>query len=405
MWLTDLRLVLPDRVLERGALNIRDGQIAAVIEGDAPEPGLNGAGLIALPGLIDLHGDMLERDIEPRPGARFPIDLALFELDKRLAASGITTAYAAVSFSWTASDLRSQQTAQTIIETINAHRHHLHVDTRVHARFEVTNPNTGPILAEMLERGWVHLVSVMDHTPGQGQYKNVEKYVDFITRWMGFDPFALGDDLLDRLKNSMVVQAAKPRDWSIVAEVARIASERGIPIASHDDDTAAKVAQQAELGVTISEFPVSLEAAQAAQARGLRVIMGAPNAYRGESNTGNLSAMDAIRAGVVDILATDYFPAAMLHAAFRVAQRGIMPLHEAIKLVSLNPADAIGLTDRGALEVGRRADLVLVEGDPAASDHPRVRATLREGQFIFQDAMIARLTSAHLAPGELTHEN
>ncbi|MBC8099440.1 MAG: amidohydrolase family protein, partial [Armatimonadetes bacterium] len=169
--------------------------------------------------------------------------------------------------------------------------------------------------------------------------------------------------------------------------VAQICRARGIPLASHDDDTAEKVDQMYALGVTISEFPVTAAAAQHARSLGMHTVMGAPNAYRGESTSGNLSAEAAVRAGLVDMLATDYFPAALLQVAFKLAERGVLPLFESAKLVSQYPADALGLHDRGQIAVGRRADLVLVDDD---GEHPRVRATLRGGKFIYQDALLTR---------------
>ncbi|MFQ3672839.1 MAG: phosphonate metabolism protein PhnM [Aggregatilineales bacterium] len=383
MWLTDARLVLPDGVM-RGSLRIEDGHIAEVVEGTpAAADVVPLDGWTILPGIVDLHGDMLERDIEPRPGAMFPVELALYELDKRLAAAGITTAYAAVSFAWQQNDLRSQEKAQEIIRVINAKAPELLVDMRVHARFEVTNPATAPILASLIDAQQVHLVSIMDHTPGQGQYKNIPKYVDFMTRWLGFDPSQIGVDIVDRITNAIEEKVVEPRDWGIVAEVARLARQHNIPLASHDDDTPDKVTEQHALGVTISEFPVSEEAARAARERGMYTIMGAPNAYRGASTSSNLSARDAIRKGLVDILATDYFPAAMLHSAFLLARTGELPLHEAVKLISQHPADAMALHDRGRIAVGRRADLVLVE---ATGEHPRVRGTLRAGVPIYRDS-------------------
>jgi len=394
LWLTDLRIVLPDGVIERGALCMEHGKISAVVAGDAPQSGLRLDGLTAIPGLIDLHGDMLERDIEPRPGALFPVEMALYELDKRLAGTGITTAYAAVGFAWTSSDLRTQEKATEIIRLITEKRAALSIDVRVHARFEINNPDTAPVLQSLLDRNVIDLVSVMDHTPGQGQYKNIQKYVDFMTRWLGFDPANIGEDVIERIENAIENQAEAPRNWGVIEQVTRMASARGIPIASHDDDTLEKIERMADYGVTISEFPVTLEAAREARRRGMHMIMGAPNAYRGASTGGNLSALDAVRAGVVDILATDYFPAALLGSAFKLAQDGVLPLHESVKLVSANAAAAAKLADRGSLQPGKNADIVLVETEHLA--HPRVRATLRNGQFIYQDAYIARLVAGTL---------
>ncbi len=389
MWLTDLKIVLPDRIMERGAINIEKGRIAAIVEGNVPGLGLSANGLTLVPGVIDLHGDMLERDIEPRPNAFFPVDLSLYELDKRLAGTGITTAFAAVGFAWHQNDLRTQEKATQIIRVINNQRDQLMVDFRVHARFEITNPETAPILEGLLDEKLVDLVSLMDHTPGQGQYSNLERYIDFMVKWLGLSRELLEDKAKEQMLGRMEEVAETPRNWEVAADVCRLAREHNIPIASHDDDTREKVDRMHEMGVTISEFPVTYEAAQYARQHGMHTIMGAPNAYRGGSNTGNLSATEAIKAGVVDILATDYYPAAMLQAAFKLAQEGVMPLHESVKLIAQNPAAAVGLNDRGRIEVGLNADLVLVE---EAQDHPRIRAVLRDGHPIYWDAHMARLS-------------
>lgn len=389
MWLSDLRIVLPDGILDQGALRIEDGIIAEIVEGPGPVDTPSMAGLTLVPGFVDLHGDMLERDVQPRPGARFPTPMGLIELDKRLAGAGITTAYAAVSFAWKQDDIRSQASATEIIDTIHARRDSLLIDMRVHGRFEVTNPQTAPILEDLLTAGKVQLVSIMDHTPGQGQYGDIERYIGFIHQWLGFDLESVGD-LKERLMTALQSRAetltTKPRDWSVVRQVLDVARRYGVPVASHDDDTPQKVAEQAAMGVTISEFPVNEQAARAARAHGMTVVMGAPNAYRGQSTSDNLSAADAIRTGLVDALATDYYPAAMLHAMCKFGH-GEMPMHEAVKLVSTNPADAVGLTDRGRIAVGQRADLVLVED----GDYPRVRATFVAGVPVFRDSSIVAL--------------
>ncbi len=380
MWLSDFRVVLPDQILERASLRIEAGLIADIVEGPAPRSDLSGRGLTLFPGIVDLHGDMLEREIEPRPKAILPIDLALFELDKRLAATGVTTAYAAISFHWhTHITLRSEEWAREIIATVNRLRASLLADFYVHARFEVTNFEAGPVLTNLLEANQVHLISLMDHTPGQGQYRDIERYIHTMIEWRKTRSGVTVTEA--ELREQIQQRQDHPKSWEMVSEVARLAQERSIPLASHDDDTEEKVEFVTDLGTTISEFPVTIEAAQAAKARGLHVIMGAPNALLGRSNTNNLSALDGIKAGVVDILAADYHPAAMLQAACGLAAQGLLPLHEAVKLISLNPANAAGLHDRGSLEVGKLADLVVVE----MSERPRVRATLRRGKPIFWD--------------------
>lgn len=392
MWLSDLRIVLPDQTLEHGSIRLEDGVIAEIIEGTAPQdvPALHG--LTVIPGLIDLHGDMLERDVEPRPSARFPTEMGLLELDKRYAGTGITTAFAAISFAWRSNDVRSQESATEMIETLNRMNSETLVDMYVHARFEVTNPDTAPILKDLLERNQVQLVSIMDHTPGQGQYKDVDRYLNFMQRWLGTDLDDLGeykDRIIERMKANIEAAAEQSRDWDIVADVVKVATAYGVPVASHDDDTYEKVARQAAMGVTISEFPVTVDAARAAHEHGMKVIMGAPNAYRGVSTSSNLSAMDAIHAGLVDVLATDYYPAAILHTVFKLARDGVMPLHESVKLGSTNAADAMGMTDRGRIAVGASADLVLLHEN---GEYPRVRGTIRQGIPIYWDSHLTSLS-------------
>jgi alpha-D-ribose 1-methylphosphonate 5-triphosphate diphosphatase len=387
VWLVDLQIVLPERTVARGALRIEEGRIADIVEGEGPlRTGtvVQGEGLIALPGIIDMHGDMFEIEAEPRPGAHFPLDMALFELDKRLAANGITTAYAAISFWETLrrGKQRSGERAAHMIGTIHALRDQLLIDLRIHARYEVTTPAVAPLLRDLLDQRQIHLLSLMDHTPGQGQYRDLEQYVAFMADWRNADP--------QEVERETIVRMEKTRQdttiWSIAAELVERARAQGLALASHDDDTQAKIELMARLGVTISEFPVRLDAAQAAHARGLAVVMGAPNLLRGGSHTGNLSARAAIEAGLVDLLAADYAPAALLQAPFLLAQMGILPLHEASKLVSQNVADALGLHERGRIAPGYIADLILVEAGP----RPRLRGTLRAGLPIYWDGALAQ---------------
>jgi alpha-D-ribose 1-methylphosphonate 5-triphosphate diphosphatase len=390
MWLRDLQIVLPDRTIERGALCIEDERIAAIVEGAAPQAaevrGVPCRGLIAIPGIIDMHGDMLEGEAEPRPGADFPLDMAIIELDKRLAANGITTAYAAISFWETVrrGKQRSAERACQMVEAIHAQHDLLLVDLLVHARYEVTMPAVAPPLIELLSQGEIHLLSLMDHTPGQGQYRDLEQYVSFVAKWRNANPADVEAETHERIRKAR----SEPSPWRLVADMVALATDRGLPIASHDDDTLTKLDLMAELSVTISEFPVTLEAAQEARRRGMAVAMGAPNVLRGTSHSGNLSALEAIEAGAVDMLAADYAPAALLQAAFALAEAEVLPLHEAVKLISQNVAVALCLHDRGRLEVGLCADIALIE--PGA--RPRVRGTIRRGVPIYWDGAMARRT-------------
>lgn len=381
--LTNLRLVLPDNVIDHGALRIADGRIAEIAEGDLrpqSERLIDGAGLTAIPGIIDIHGDMLEREIEPRPGSFFPLDMAIFELDKRLVAAGVTTAYAALSF-WdndNPESVRGEKMVKQLLSEIHRLQPELLTDLRVHARYEVSTPQVTPLLVELLEAGQIHLLSLMDHTPGQGQYRNIERYVGFMSRWRRVDPAHIEAELKERLARAGDLMER----WAIVRDVVALAADQGLPIASHDDDTLEKVDLVASLGTTISEFPVTAEAAEEARRRKMHVVMGAPNALRGASHSGNLSAQEAIAAGLVDALAADYHPGTLVQAAFGIAAAGLLSLPAAVALVTAGPAASLGMPDHGRLAPGRAADIALVE---ASGPRPRVRATIRSGRPVYWD--------------------
>jgi alpha-D-ribose 1-methylphosphonate 5-triphosphate diphosphatase len=382
MWLTDLKLVLPEGVIEHGSIRFEAGLIAEIIEGKPARPGssaLNAQGLTAIPGIVDIHGDMLERELEPRPGTMFPAKLAIFELDKRLAACGVTTAFAAVALA-DGPGLRSEARAKHLIETIHDLAGSLNIEMLVHARFEVSTANAAPFLRDLLERDLVHMVSLMDHTPGQGQFRDLETYVNYMVKWLGTERDKAEATVRDRLQEAENAPVA----WEVGREISKLCLARGVSLASHDDDTAAKVDMMDNFGATISEFPVTLEAASTAKDKGMFVAMGAPNALRGASHSGNLSALEGIRAGVVDVLAADYYPAALLQSVFKIAREDILGLHDAVKLVTDNAARSAKLHDRGRLESGLRADVVLLE----ESEHPRVRSTFRQGRLVYSDGAL-----------------
>ena len=372
-WLENARVVLPDGTLERGAVCVEAGFIAA-IEPVAPigsrATNLNRA--LLLPGIVDIHGDMLERELEPRPNTEFPVSVALAELDKRLASNGITTAFAAVALA-DGPGLRSEDRAERLIHAICAAQSSLRTRILIHARFEVSVPSGVALLERCLTDNSIGMVSLMDHTPGQGQFRNLEYYVEYMTKWLGGNR--------EEAQRSAGAHLETPISWDVARGIAGLAVQRDVPLASHDDDTGDKVQLMQSLGVTIAEFPVTLEAARAARSHGMGVVMGAPNAMRGASHSGNLSALEGIRAGVVDGLCADYHPASLLHAALRLEADGIKPLHEAVKLISTNPAQAALLPDRGRIAVGCRADLICVAGT-------RVRATWRDGRLIYSDGTL-----------------
>ncbi|MEL7300821.1 MAG: alpha-D-ribose 1-methylphosphonate 5-triphosphate diphosphatase [Pseudomonadota bacterium] len=368
MWLSDLKIILADRVIENGSVRIESGVITDVTESNGKP-----SGFTLFPGFIDMHGDMIELELEPRPKVDFPMEVAVHHLDARLAASGVTTAYAGVSFSRTAKDgeRRSFEHTSAIIRALKESIKGLRVDHRIHARFDMTYTAAIDALEGLLSDGAVDLVSVMDHTPGQGQYRNVEKLIAH--RMNGGLSEAEARAYIDR----RIQDALAPEQ--VLANLQRISTlcaARGVAVASHDDDTVEKTRLMADIGAVISEFPVTLEAAQTAADRGLMIAMGAPNAMRGQSYSGNLSAREAHGAGLLHILAADYHPAAILPAIRELAPQDAGGLAGAVRLASLNPAKALGLMDRGEISPGKRADLAIVDN----SD--RVVATLVAGQAI-----------------------
>ena len=385
MWLSDFNLVLPDRVVERGSVRLEGGRIAEITEHPVAG-GVAGEGLHLLPGLIDMHGDMIEQELEPRPGVEMPMELALAMLDRRLAATGVTTAYASVSFSRRVGDgeRRSYEHTSRTIRELAAARDGLRVDHRIHARFDITYGDAVGVIRDLIEAGTVDLISLMDHTPGQGQYRDIERFIASVAR---------ADDLPEesaRAKVAEKIRAGQRGEAEVLATlraVSELCRAHSIPMASHDDDSPAKVALMADLGVVISEFPVTAEAARAAQEHGLKIAMGAPNAMRGRSYSGNLSARDVHAMGALSILAADYHPGCMLPSVRILAETDPGGLPGATALCTSIPATALGLHDVGSIEVGKCADLVIAD----LSGIGVCRASFRAGQMIYTNGTLGTL--------------
>lgn len=384
MWLSNFRIVLADRVIENGALKIEDGTIAEISETPVSNAEVHGHGLLLMPGMIDMHGDMIEREIEPRPGVRMPMEMGLRDLDMKLATAGITTAYASLSFApgSTYGHMRSYDFTSEMIRAVVAARPNLLIDHRVHARFEVTFPAALSVVRELVGEGSVDLVSLCDHTPGQGQYRNLDLQAASLSKNKGISLEAAAEQLQQRIRDRKETAGDMTATLRAITQYCAL---HGVPVASHDDDTVEKVELMDQLGANISEFPVTLEAAQEAHKRGMLNAMGAPNALRGQSYSGNLSARQAHEAGVLDLLAADYHPSAMLPASLVLAKTDPNGLAGAARLVSLNPARALGLEDRGEIRVGLRADLLVASDTGFGCVH----ATLSRGRPVHSDGTLA----------------
>lgn len=349
------RVVLPTETREQVAVLIEDGVIAALdpaSAGTARVVDLSGRTL--MPGMIDLHCDALEKEVEPRPNVYFPLDFACAQADKRNAAAGITTVFHALSFANHELGVRNNAFAAEIARAVHAWQPHALIENRVHTRYEITDATAPPLLAALLEAGKAHLISFMDHTPGQGQFHDLAAYRNYLA-----NTYKTSEAELDTLMAAK--GAAAEGAHTRMSQLAAHARTQGISIASHDDDSPEKVATVAALGAAISEFPVNAETARAARTHGLATLFGAPNILRGQSQSGNMRALDAVLDGVADCLCGDYSPAALLPSVLKLPDLASIALHEAVALVTRNPASAAGLTDRGEIAPGRRADLIAVK--------------------------------------------
>lgn len=362
--LTNARLVLEDRCVV-GTLVHEGGVIREVSEGLSQAPGaIDLEGDLLAPGLVELHTDNLEKHFVPRPGVIWPDPLAaVLAHDGQMAASGVTTVYDALFVGGyeVENDARKGLLPMMVAAIEKGAAANLfRVDHRIHLRCELTDPGLIGHLSPFAGGSLVALASLMDHTPGQRQWRDVNQLKRFMMR-EGLSP-ADADLLVERRRTDGA--AAASANWPRAVALFR---DQGVPIASHDDTTAEHVAEAARAGCAISEFPTSLEAARAAKAASLGVVGGAPNVVRGGSHTGNVSAVELAREGVLDALSSDYVPASLLQAVVALTREPGLALHEAFALATSGPARMLGLADRGRLAPGLRADLLRVrihEGTP-----------------------------------------
>ncbi|EIK53254.1 phosphonate metabolism protein PhnM [Stutzerimonas stutzeri TS44] len=375
--LSNARLVLADQLIH-GSLLIRDGVIADISAGASSLPqaqDLDGA--LLLPGLIELHTDNLEKHMSPRPGVDWPSASAVLTHDAQIVAAGITTVFDALSIGDINPKGKRMQQLGVMLEAIAAAgaAGQTRAEHRLHLRCEVSHPQCLELFRELVEQPLVQLVSVMDHAPGQRQFARMEKYREY---YMG--KYHLSPAEMDRFVSEQLANSARHSDQQRAA-IVDICRSRELALASHDDATLEHVTESADYGMAIAEFPTTFEAAEASHARGLKVLMGAPNIVRGGSHSGNIAAADLARRGVLDILSSDYYPASLLQAALGLAEQANgYDLPRAIATISLAPARAAGLDDRGEIAVGLRADLVQAQ---VHKGQPVIGQVWRQGRRVF----------------------
>lgn len=379
------QIVTPDEVIAHGAVRVENGVITAILRNvDENMEGIDAQGSFLLPGIIDIHTDALDLEIVPRPGADIPIAVAFREMERKMSTCGFTTVYHSLHLGYEVAEhqLRSRYSRREVFEGVHqAAAGPSLIHNKIHLRFEVTGVNAYEECLEFMNKGMIGLLSVMDHTPGQGQWDKAH-FLKVMMRQGKSEERALSE--YEMLTSRPKIEG-KPLE-----ELVRLATELRIPVASHDDDTVEKVNFMHALGVRICEFPINMETARHATALDMYVAGGASNVLRGGSLSGNLDVKTAIREGVLNTLCSDYYPPAILHSIFKLHQEENMPLPQAVNLATLYPARAAGIQDTtGSIEAGKQADLLLIK---MVEGLPMITHTIASGNIVFQSALKGPVT-------------
>jgi alpha-D-ribose 1-methylphosphonate 5-triphosphate diphosphatase len=359
-----------------GSLRVDGDRITAVAPGPSAVPGrVDCEGDWLVPGLVELHTDVLERHAYPRPGVRWPEAAAVVAYDAQLTAAGITTTFDSLAVGYVIDTGQRPRDPLPLAEAIRTtqQRGLLRAEHFLHVRCEVSTAQVLEDFEPFADDPLVRLVSLMDHTPGQRQFVSLDKYREYYQGKYGLSDAQMTTLIAARVADQHAY-ATRHR-----AEITRRCHARGLTLVSHDDATLAHVEEAAKIGTAIAEFPTTLEAARAARAYGLAILAGAPNLVCGGSHSGNIAAAELVAHGLLDILSSDYVPAALLHAAVIIHTELGVGLPAAIATVTATPADRVGLGDRGQIAPGRRADLLRVR---VVNGLPVVRGVWRQGQRV-----------------------
>jgi alpha-D-ribose 1-methylphosphonate 5-triphosphate diphosphatase len=361
--------VLPDRVLDDATIVAEDGLIVSVEPtrpGAAPREALDLRGAFLLPGLVDSHSDGLEKELRPRPNVELDVDFAVTSFEGRVRAAGVTTCFHGIGYEVSVRKERTIERALNIGAALGdrASAGCALVDHRLLHRLDARDPNALAALQGVLDGEpfdeLVPLVSFEDHTPGQGQYRDSSYYRRWLEGTEGID------EVEAQRRVDELVQARASQAWHrdvALRWLADAAAAGRARLLAHDPVTEEEIEIAVKHGVAVAEFPTKLEAARAARRHGMEIVAGAPNILRGRSHSGNVAAAELVAEGVADTLSSDYLPSALLAAVFRLAADDVLPLPAAVGLVTSGPARTVGLTDRGTLTAGQRADLVAVTVD------------------------------------------
>jgi alpha-D-ribose 1-methylphosphonate 5-triphosphate diphosphatase len=372
-------LVTPTEILNNASILVEHGLITHIAdyidEKYAPKI-IDAEGAIVMPGIIDIHTDAMDAEIVPRTGADIPITIAFRELERKMSGCGFTTVYHSMHLGYDAAQVhsRSKYTREEVFETVyRATKGSTLLNNKIHLRFELTGVDAYETCFELMDKGYIALLSVMDHTPGQGQITK-EQAIEFFIKMGKSREEAIKS--IDERTNGPIIAGEK------LEALIKHAQKLHIEVASHDDDSIEKVDYMHSLGVNICEFPINMPTAQHAAKLGMHVIGGASNILRGGSLSGNLSMKEAVLNGAVDSLCSDYYPPAILHSIFKLYHEDGLPLNEAVNLATLNPAKAAGIDHHtGSLETGKDADLLIVK---LVDGIPMVTHTIVKGHMVAQ---------------------
>lgn len=384
--LTNGTIVTEKEMLKHHAIVVENDIISKIIHENEVEQYpdavvINANGGYISPGFVDIHSDYIETIVSPRPNSMMDMTLGLRESERILMTHGITTIFHSLSYygddKYSHKAIRNPENVQKCVNAINdSHQSQHLIRHRLHARFEIDCLDQLPVLIENIKDDKVHLLSFMDHTPGQGQYRNLEIYKQIMRGYRN-----MTEQEADTLIESQIVKEKITLDQ--IEGICKLALEKNIAVASHDDDEVEKLKLVKSYGTTISEFPITLDVAKAAKAIGLQTIAGAPNILLGGSHSGNLSAAEAIQARVIDIICSDYYPPAMLHGIFEMNNKYEEDLHYLFQLVTINPARAVNLGHLiGSIEENKKADLLIIE--QMDDGYPTITTTMVDGKVIMQ---------------------
>lgn len=364
--------ILIDGKFKAADITIENEKIVKISQYNSVETAIDLFERKVVPGFVDLHSDAIEKELEPRPGAKFPTKMAVIELDKKLTMSGITTMYHAIGFNdeELSKGRGTAQSKELIEEIYVANKAHLGVDNLIHVRFEITSKSSLEAIKNLILEGKVDMLSIMDHSPGQGQFKTLESWKKY-----HLNAYSIEDKDVEKYLERKLSQDKE----GVVEDLVKFSLEHNIPVLSHDDDCEDKLNTLKALGVTFSEFPLSIQVAKKAHEMGISTGMGAPNVVRGESQSGNIPAKELIKLGLCDYLCSDYHPASMLLSPYRLNEDVNLPLEDGFAMVCSTPAKLANLTDRGEIKEGKLADIIVIDEE----HFPKVVLTFKDGEVVY----------------------